>query len=375
MKLPKVPASEDATGATPPPPKTVWDKIITSTPVVMTVLATILAGLSSSEMSQAQYYRSLSAQHQSKASDQWAFFQAKKIRSTDVQGTLTLLRGNGDVASLTPEELASTAADVAGKLQASAGGNAAAIEAARKAAAELEAVAGLPEAESALAGMLPAFEPKPIPSDAVRRAVEALRRNSTDTVDPSFFFGLREADLRTAFAVTEENVAVVNDSTNPQGKAFDRIEAALNGLARAVAMTRRKATSGPATTTTTMTTTKAATAETTATDRAAPIAIRQVANDVIAARQRFDAARLSREAEMNQTVAYLYDVEVMRSSIESERHRTRSRYFFFGMLGAQAATTIATVALAARERSTLWTLAAGIGVLAMAYAAYVYLFT
>ena len=44
-----------------------WGKILTATPVVMTVVATALAGLASSEMTRAQYYRSLAAQQQSKA--------------------------------------------------------------------------------------------------------------------------------------------------------------------------------------------------------------------------------------------------------------------------------------------------------------------
>jgi hypothetical protein len=41
----------------------------------------------------------------------------------------------------------------------------------------------------------------------------------------------------------------------------------------------------------------------------------------------------------------------------------------------QAAVTLATIAIATRERSTLWTLAAVIGVVAVIYAGYVYLFT
>jgi hypothetical protein len=94
-----------------------------------------------------------------------------------------------------------------------------------------------------------------------------------------------------------------------------------------------------------------------------------------AAQQRFDAARQAREAQANQVTAYLYEVEVRRASVQSDRHRVRSRYFFFGMLGAQTAVTIATIAIAAREKNTLWSLAAGIGALAMAYAGYVFLFT
>jgi len=43
-------------------PPTQWGKILGATPVVMAVVATLLAGLSSSEMTRAQYVRSLAAQ-------------------------------------------------------------------------------------------------------------------------------------------------------------------------------------------------------------------------------------------------------------------------------------------------------------------------
>src|SRR5947199_3856342 len=97
MKLPKLP---DDAGADPKKPKSLWDTIITSTPVVMTVLATILAGLSSSEMSQSQYYMARSAKEQAKAGDQWGFFQAKKARSTTLTASLEDLRHTGEVAPL-----------------------------------------------------------------------------------------------------------------------------------------------------------------------------------------------------------------------------------------------------------------------------------
>ena len=51
-------------------PQTLWGKVLTATPVVMTVVATMLAGLASSEMTRAQYSRSLAAQQQSKAGSQ-----------------------------------------------------------------------------------------------------------------------------------------------------------------------------------------------------------------------------------------------------------------------------------------------------------------
>src|SRR5690349_8246595 len=64
------------------PPKSRWETIITSTPVFLTVVATLLAGQSSGEMTRAQYHRSLASQNQSKVGDQWAFFQAKRDRGT-----------------------------------------------------------------------------------------------------------------------------------------------------------------------------------------------------------------------------------------------------------------------------------------------------
>src|SRR5229473_2468556 len=71
--------------------KSWWEGVLTATPVVLTVVATILAGLSTSEMTLAQYHRSLAAQNQSKASDQWGFFQAKRQRGTAMENAYDLL--------------------------------------------------------------------------------------------------------------------------------------------------------------------------------------------------------------------------------------------------------------------------------------------
>jgi hypothetical protein len=71
-------------------PPGIWGKILTATPVVMTVIATALAGLSSGEMNRAQYDRAGAAQLQAKASDQWSFFQAKRLRSA-LQGDVAQL--------------------------------------------------------------------------------------------------------------------------------------------------------------------------------------------------------------------------------------------------------------------------------------------
>ena len=81
-----------APAAPKPEKKPLFETVITSTPVIMTVIATLFAGMSASEMTWAQFHRATAAQHQSKAGDQWAFFQAKKIRGTSMEMTSTLLR-------------------------------------------------------------------------------------------------------------------------------------------------------------------------------------------------------------------------------------------------------------------------------------------
>src|SRR5436305_12335117 len=84
-----------ATASTPAPEqpvkKSTWETIITMTPVIMTVIATVLAGLSSSEMTKAQYHRSVAGQNQSKVGDQWGFFQAKRIRGSQMEVSSDLL--------------------------------------------------------------------------------------------------------------------------------------------------------------------------------------------------------------------------------------------------------------------------------------------
>ena len=81
-------------------PQTGWGKILSATPIVMTVIATMLAGLASSEMTRAQYDRASGAQLQSKAGDQWGYFQAKKMRAAMQQNSLELLEATTDAHAL-----------------------------------------------------------------------------------------------------------------------------------------------------------------------------------------------------------------------------------------------------------------------------------
>src|SRR5436853_7188981 len=95
MSQPQVP---DELKADVPPG--IFGKILAATPVVMAVVATMLAGLASSEMTRAQYDRSLAAQQQSKAGDQWSFFQAKRLRGAYQQNTADLVQSLTEVHPL-----------------------------------------------------------------------------------------------------------------------------------------------------------------------------------------------------------------------------------------------------------------------------------
>src|SRR5947209_5844344 len=78
------------------PPKPPAERALAAVPVVLTVMATILAGLSSSEMTQSMYFRSLAAQNQAKAGSQWGLFQAKRIRGTTMESSGELIRALAD---------------------------------------------------------------------------------------------------------------------------------------------------------------------------------------------------------------------------------------------------------------------------------------
>src|SRR4051812_26571929 len=89
----------------------------------MTVVATMLAGLASSEMTRAQYDRSWAAQLQSKAGDQWSFFQAKKLRGALQRNTLDLMFSTAEMHPLTRTALlAALTEKPAGAALASPGG-------------------------------------------------------------------------------------------------------------------------------------------------------------------------------------------------------------------------------------------------------------
>jgi hypothetical protein len=280
-------------------PQTMWGRILTATPIIMTVVATALAGLASSEMTRAQYSRSLGAQQQAKAGDQWGFFQAKRLRASMQRTTFDLIQATAGVHAL--------AAEVTAKLDAA---TAAALQ----------------------QGELPALPPAVEMEAAVKAAFGMLEAGRTDDEISEALAGVPAPTLTATLLAMQQRVDAFDAATTGTNRAIDALEKSLAGGAQ------------------------------------------ETVRDFTAARARYSAARYDAEARLNQGVAQIIELQVRKNNLIAERHHRRSQRFFFGMLAAQAAVIVSTFSLAAQKRSMLWTVAAGAGVAAIAFAVYVYFY-
>ncbi len=296
-------------------PPSFWGKVLGATPVAMAVVATMLAGLSSSEMTRAQYERSLAAQLQSKAGDQWNFFQGKKLRSALQHNTLDLLVAGAEVRPLTRESLQSALAGT-------------------PAGASLDTPAGRQALAALVDGNLPDVGSGPALAPEVQAAVEALDASRPD------------ADLVALLGkVSDEALAEALRRAQAVARAFDAATKAVGQVVDPIEQQVGRPDASPA-----------------------------LRRDFTAARLAYNAQRYDAEARLNQVIAGFYELQVRKTNLSAERHHHRSQQFFYGMLAAQTGVIIATLAMAARKRNLLWSLAAAAGTAAVTFAVYVYLF-
>lgn len=180
-------------------PLTKWGKLLTSTPIVMTVIATMLAGLSSSEMTRAQYDRSLAAQQQSKAGDQWSFFQAKKLRGAMSRSTLDLLQATSEIHPLNAQ---SYFAPAGGEL------SPAVIAALEK-------------------GELPAAPPGPVPDAGFKAALTALESLKPETEIAALLVPVKEQTLEESMRLAVDATLALDAATKPVSQTIDQLEKSL----------------------------------------------------------------------------------------------------------------------------------------------------
>jgi hypothetical protein len=325
-------------------PPTKMGKLLSATPVVMAVLATMLAGLASSEMTRAQYDRSLAAQQQSKAGDQWSFFQAKRLRGALQRNSVDLLQSTVELHPLN----AAAIRDAAEQLSAKADDAEAAkvktdLLAALASPAGQQALSFLQRGEVPPAGAAPAVDPN------IKAALDAVENLEPDPAVAAVLARVTNKALEDALRAARDHAQGFDAATKPVNQAVDQMD---NLLGRLAACLQPKPASGGA---------------------VAPMGA-SVTRDFTVARLRYAALRYEVEARLNQAIANYYELQVRKSNISAERHHYRSQRFFFGMLGAQLGVIIATFAMAARQRNLLWSLAAAAGLLAISFAIYVYLY-
>ncbi len=181
-------------------PLTPWGKVMLATPIVMTVVATMLAGLASSEMTKAQYDRGLAAQLQSKAGDQWNYYQAKKLRSAVTRNSLDMLAATTTIPPLDPAVLGT---------------------------ADAATVAALTEAK------VPAVAEAKF-DDSVLPALAAVEKSKPEAEVTAALKGVTSAQLATALETARETALAFDNATKTINATTDKLDAQLmtgDGLA------------------------------------------------------------------------------------------------------------------------------------------------
>ena len=323
-------------------PENFWGKVLGFTPVVMAVVATLLAGLASSEMTQAQYDRSLAAQQQAKAGDQWGFFQAKRLRSALQRNSSELLQ---DLVLVPRFDAATFKQQVA---QCPASGDA------EMKKQELLKILETPIAQEALSTLSKGDDASgpaaPLGDPAIKAALEALdsdQGNNEHEMAP-LLAQVSDAAVHDAVNAAKHQSRVDDAASKPISKCLDQIGQLLPLAVMAVG------------------------ANATEPEVIANKSAMNLVRSFTMAHLTQTAKRYDRESRLNQVIANLYELQIRKSNLSAERHHQRSQRFFLGMLGAQLGVIIATLAMAAKKRNLLWSLAAGAGSIAVIFAAYVY---
>lgn len=384
--------------AQPAEKKPVFDTIVISTPVLLTVVATFILGRSSAEMTQAQYHRSVAGQNQSKVGDQWAFFQAKRIRGTNYETTSALLLAQ-KADPFTPDTLLDAAQSLldlvkgtSSQTKPDAGSLREQLKAIQKKAEVLQTdiKAALNPGANGWQGKRTKVTVESLKAtlDALERYPDEIQSTGNDSisadqrklldeilVDIARFkpeqeiapktLGLTVETIDKALEEAKEHTAKVAK----RGKDIDRVLEELDILAERHAalvreyqrllLTKSNATAFAAPGPPNLEPTRALSAS--------------VLADYKAARYAFDARRYEEDARSNQKAAYLYDVQVLRASARSDKHLQRSFYFMLAMLIAQIGVTIASTAMAMRRKLPLWGVAALSGFVSILFGVYVLL--
>jgi hypothetical protein len=327
-------------------PKGFWSRVLVAIPVVLALVATAFAGMSSSEMTKSMYFRSLAGQHQSKAGDQWAFFQAKRIRGTNLETTEILLQTIGNSLSYEPLEdlpakldyLASIIEEIAKGQKDKKADFEKALQKTNGVVVKLKKMLSDEKTKQNLTylatGTLPKIEDKKLKNAEVQKAIDDVikevgdRKTESDTAES--VRKLNAADIDEAIRVAEQNADSFSKSCDP---VTDTIKEFRN-IFRELESALKLALNGPP-------------------DKQTVADFSSLKSSFMASVLNFDARRYREESNYNRKAAELYEVRVRRSGVESDIHRERSFMFFYCMLIAQAGVVIGSLAAGRSLRGLL----------------------
>jgi hypothetical protein len=345
-----------------PKPTGTWGTVLTATPIALTVLATVFAGASDTQMNEAMYFRSMAAQHQSKAADQWGFFQAKRIRGTNLEMTMELLQGLAHPGAFDPQKVDEVLAHMLQLLEkAVAAGNSDAAAAAAKIKTIREKLAGMladkaatPSLAVLKGGALPKVAMRTLPNQEVQQQIDSvvhdIDERKTESETAPLVSKLQVNDIDAATKLAEEDAKNVENVTDPITKTLKELHTLLAEVADAVSPFRNTAELAQVT----------ALAD-------------QLNNSFRAAFLSYDAKRYQQEADFNRHAAAIYEVSVRHNSGTAEQYRQRSKKLFYCLVLAQAGVTLSSLALARAQHSLFWLLAALAGAVALGFSTYAYL--
>jgi hypothetical protein len=219
---------------------------------------------------------------------------------------------------------------------------------------------------------LPQVEDHAAKDPAIEEAITAISERRSEEEINKLVAKVSDKLLASAMDAAEKDAQAFDDAVKPIGKTIDQVGVFVNHHAALAETFLSDLTSEqPSANTNDAKEREGAAA---AAEAQVSRAAEKLHGSFAAARDRFNANRYRRDADYNQRIAYLHEVQVHKSSVSADRHRERSMHFFFGMLGAQAGVAISSIALAAKLRSVLWSLAGILGLAALAFSCYVYLY-
>jgi hypothetical protein len=377
----------DPAPAPSPEKKSLFDTIVVSTPVLLTVVATFILGRSTSEMTQAQYHRSVAGQRQAKVADEWAFFQAKRIRGTSFETTAVVLAAQ-KVDPFTADTLGDSADELLAQIEATASKEPK-LEP-RLLALQKSAVAKRDKIRQAISNVQPALDalqayPEATADDSeiddgidaeqkkiLAEVVDDVRKFKPESEIATAVLKLKPDTIDKAIARAKIKAAKVNKRGKDVDRVLEKVDALVEeqiALAREYQRLVRgrlaalMRTNAPATETAELERRL---------ERVRSLSARLLA-DYKSARYAFDARRYEDDARSNQDAAYLYDVQALRSAAQSDKHLQRSFGFMLAMLVAQVGVTIASLAIMLKYKLPVWAIAALAGIIAIGFGVCVFL--